>query len=236
TELVVESSKEAKEKVTEGSSERAGEELEQKNTKKQKMGDDKESTELKQCLEIIPKDGDDVTTDATPLSSNKMLKIFDKEDLEVLLRLVKSRFEKIKPMDYMDILLLHNLKTMFEYHVEDNIWKNRQGIVGIKSLLDDLKVTVVKVCVTAAKLNLALLVYASTARVKLVLLVKIEENILDNHKGEQDGIMVDKDDTQDPAEDKQQLNHVREWFKSYHLDDVDVTDALSAFLTSYWRL
>ncbi|GJQ92565.1 retrovirus-related pol polyprotein from transposon TNT 1-94 [Tanacetum coccineum] len=43
-------------------------------------------------------------------------------------------------------------------------------IVGIKRLLDDLRVTAAQVCVTAAKLN--------TASVKLVLLVKIEENIL----------------------------------------------------------
>ncbi|GJU54702.1 meiosis-specific protein ASY1 [Tanacetum coccineum] len=51
----------------------------------------------------------------------------------------------------------------------------------------------------------------------------------DNQKGEQDGTMVDEDDTQDPAEDEQQLNRVRDWIKSYHLDDVDVADALSAF-------
>ncbi|PWA68953.1 DNA-binding HORMA family protein [Artemisia annua] len=31
------------------------------------------------------------------------------------------------------------------------------------------------------------------------------------------------------AEDEQQLNRVRDWIKSYHLDNVDVADALSAF-------
>nr|GFD00613.1 hypothetical protein [Tanacetum cinerariifolium] len=56
-------------KVTKGSSKRAGEELEQENAKKQKMKDDKDSKELKQCLEIIPEDVDDVTIDVTPLSS-----------------------------------------------------------------------------------------------------------------------------------------------------------------------
>nr|GEZ49084.1 copia protein [Tanacetum cinerariifolium] len=55
TELVVESLKEAEAEMTEGSSKRAGEELEHENAKKQKMGDDKESAELKQCLEIILK-------------------------------------------------------------------------------------------------------------------------------------------------------------------------------------
>nr|GEX18396.1 hypothetical protein [Tanacetum cinerariifolium] len=121
----------------------------------QKVKDDKEFKELKKCLEIISDDGDDVTIDATPLSSksltivdykiykerkknyfqifrddgnsqiylifSKMLKIFDREDLEVLWRLVKARFEKVKPVDHMDSFLLHNLKTMFEHHVEDNV-------------------------------------------------------------------------------------------------------------------
>nr|GEU81134.1 ribonuclease H-like domain-containing protein [Tanacetum cinerariifolium] len=44
TKLVVEISKEAEGKVTEGSSKRAGEKLKQENAKKQKMEDDKEST------------------------------------------------------------------------------------------------------------------------------------------------------------------------------------------------
>ncbi|GKD29599.1 hypothetical protein Tco_1240377 [Tanacetum coccineum] len=35
----------------------------------EEMEEDKESEELKQCLEIIPNDGDDVTIDATPLST-----------------------------------------------------------------------------------------------------------------------------------------------------------------------
>nr|GEZ99109.1 hypothetical protein [Tanacetum cinerariifolium] len=51
--------------------------------------------------------------------SNKMLKNFDRED-QILWRLVKARFEKIKPVNHMDSFLLHNLKTVFEHHVEDN--------------------------------------------------------------------------------------------------------------------
>nr|GEU56729.1 retrovirus-related Pol polyprotein from transposon TNT 1-94 [Tanacetum cinerariifolium] len=162
TELVVESLKEAEEKVTKGSSKRVRKEIEQENAKKQKMEDDKESAELKKCLEIIKEDGDDVTIDATPLSSKyvfvvelkQCLEIIpededdvtidatplsSKEDLEVLWRLVKARFKKIKPVDYMDNLLFHNLKTMFEHHVKDN-----GRIIGIKRLLDDLEVTAVK--------------------------------------------------------------------------------------------
>ncbi|GKB65293.1 hypothetical protein Tco_0921479 [Tanacetum coccineum] len=53
------------------------------------------------------------------LTFSKMLKNFDREDLEVLWRIVKARFKKTKPVDYMDTFLLLTLKTMFEHHVED---------------------------------------------------------------------------------------------------------------------
>ncbi|GJX25009.1 hypothetical protein Tco_0231305 [Tanacetum coccineum] len=60
----------------ESSSKRAGDELELDKSKKQKLDekvevevdDAKEAEELKQCLEIVPDDRDDVTVDATPLS------------------------------------------------------------------------------------------------------------------------------------------------------------------------
>nr|GEU64552.1 uncharacterized mitochondrial protein AtMg00810-like [Tanacetum cinerariifolium] len=134
TELVEESTKKDKAETTqESSSKREGDELEQERSKKQKVEDDKESKELKQCLEIILDDGNEVTIDATSLSSkangnsqmyltfSKLLKNFDREDLEVLWRLVKTRFEKTQPVDNMDSFILHTLKTMFEHHVEDNI-------------------------------------------------------------------------------------------------------------------
>ncbi|GKC05759.1 hypothetical protein Tco_0997369 [Tanacetum coccineum] len=107
---------EGSETRAEGSSKRAGEDLQQESTKKQKMDDDKEKEELKQCFKIVPDDGDDVTIDATPF---KMLKNFDREDLEVLWRIVKARFKKTEPVNYMDTFLHLNLKTMFEHHVED---------------------------------------------------------------------------------------------------------------------
>ncbi|GJT15146.1 hypothetical protein Tco_0873852 [Tanacetum coccineum] len=96
-------------------------------SKKQKVDDDKETKELKQYMEII---SDDVTIEATPLSTKsptimyltfgKMLKNFDKEDLEVLWSIVKAIFKKTKPMNYMDNFLHLNLKFMCEHHLEDN--------------------------------------------------------------------------------------------------------------------
>ncbi|GJR35319.1 hypothetical protein Tco_1211003 [Tanacetum coccineum] len=97
------------------------------------VDDAKEAEELKQCLEIVPDDGDDVTVDATPLSVKMliMLKNFDREDLEVLWSIVKTRFNKTEPVNYMDTFLHLNLKTMFEHHLEDNVWKNQQGLVKV---------------------------------------------------------------------------------------------------------
>nr|GEU79598.1 hypothetical protein [Tanacetum cinerariifolium] len=61
--------KDEAETTQESSLKRTGNDLEQERSKKQKMEDDKESAELKTCLEIVPDDGDDVTIDAIPLSS-----------------------------------------------------------------------------------------------------------------------------------------------------------------------
>ncbi|GJS20312.1 hypothetical protein Tco_0448944 [Tanacetum coccineum] len=65
------------------------------------------------------------------LTFRKMLKNFNREDLEVLWSIVKARFKKIETMNYMDNFLLLNLKTVFEHHVEDNVWKNQQGLVKV---------------------------------------------------------------------------------------------------------
>nr|GEX99597.1 hypothetical protein [Tanacetum cinerariifolium] len=58
---------------------------------------------------------------------SQMLKIFDKEDLEDLYKLVKARYGSTRPVENMDYLLWSDIKTMFEPHVEDEIWKMKQG-------------------------------------------------------------------------------------------------------------
>ena len=37
------------------------------------------------------------------------------------------------------------------------------------------------------------------------------------------------DDTQDPAEDEQQLRRVKDWISCYHLDNIELADVLSSF-------
>nr|GEV63577.1 hypothetical protein [Tanacetum cinerariifolium] len=75
TELVEESSKKAKAEAMNGSSKRAGTKLEQESSKKQKIDDDKETTELKQLVKIIP-DEEGIAIDAIPLAV-KPLSIVD---------------------------------------------------------------------------------------------------------------------------------------------------------------
>ncbi|GKB30428.1 hypothetical protein Tco_0869829 [Tanacetum coccineum] len=181
-----------------GSSKRAGEELEQESSKKQKLEEDKETAKLQRLIEVVP-DKEEVSIDVIPLATkppsivewkihkegkksyyqiiraggslkmylvfSHMLKSFDREDSETLYKLVKAKYGSTRPVEDLDLVLYGDLKTMFDPHVKD------QGrIVRIKRLLDDLRVTANKVYVTTASII--------TARVKLVLLEKIEENIL----------------------------------------------------------
>ncbi|GJS79767.1 hypothetical protein Tco_0729648 [Tanacetum coccineum] len=89
--------------LVEGSSKRAGTELEQEVTKKKKVDDvqeiaeaddDQEATKIKELMEIVP-DEEEVAIDAIPLAT--------------------------KPPSIGD------LKIMFEPHVEDEVWRNPQG-------------------------------------------------------------------------------------------------------------
>ncbi|GKG43673.1 hypothetical protein Tco_0482766, partial [Tanacetum coccineum] len=56
-----------------------------------------------------------------------LIKIFDREDLEDLYKLVKAKFESTKPVDDLDLLLWGDLKTMFKPHVEDAVGRNQQA-------------------------------------------------------------------------------------------------------------
>ncbi|GKB72280.1 hypothetical protein Tco_0933692 [Tanacetum coccineum] len=103
--------------LVKGSSKRAGEDLEQESTKKQKVDEDKDIAELQSLMEVIP-DEEEVAIDVVPLAI--------KEDLEDLYKLVKAKYESTRPVEDLDLLLWGDLKTMFEPHVEDTIQRNQQ--------------------------------------------------------------------------------------------------------------
>ncbi|GJW30217.1 hypothetical protein Tco_0047092 [Tanacetum coccineum] len=169
-ELVEESSKKAEAEIAhEGSSKRKGTELEQEESaKKQKVDEAQETAKMKEHIRVVPGE-EEVAIDAIPLAIkppsimykvfSQLLKSFDREDLETLWRLVKAKHGYTRPEEGYERVLWGDLKTMFEPHVEDAVWRNLQGnrvliwklfdscrgrIVGIKRLLDDLRVTDVK--------------------------------------------------------------------------------------------
>ncbi|GJW66951.1 hypothetical protein Tco_0121375 [Tanacetum coccineum] len=121
--------------LVKGKENRAGTELIQEITKKQKVEDDKETAELKQLMKIIP-DEDKVAIDAIPLAvksptivgwkiykegrksyyqimradgKSQMYMIFSQMlksfDMEDLYKLVKAKYESTRPMKDLDLLL-----------------------------------------------------------------------------------------------------------------------------------
>nr|GEW93931.1 reverse transcriptase domain-containing protein [Tanacetum cinerariifolium] len=119
--IKVESSKEAKTEVTEGSSKRAGEELEQENAKKQKIDDDKETAELKQLVKIIP-DEEGLAIDVIPL-------VVKPPSIE----LVKATLGSTRPNEGYERVLWGDLKVMFDLHIEDEVWNMQQRYSVLKS-------------------------------------------------------------------------------------------------------
>ncbi|GKD33960.1 hypothetical protein Tco_1249469 [Tanacetum coccineum] len=153
--------------LVKGSSKRAGEELEQKSTKKQKVDKDKDTVELQSLMEVIP-DEEEVAIDDVSLATKPPT------------ILVKDKYGSTRLVEGMDLLLWGDLKTMFEPHVEDEIWKLQQRykvlswklfdscgvhclslqsgmiymlgrIVGIKSLLNAASITAAHIRVNAAQ-------------------------------------------------------------------------------------
>ncbi|GKE44815.1 hypothetical protein Tco_1472099 [Tanacetum coccineum] len=106
--------------------------MEQESSKKQKLEEDKESEELKQCLEIVL-DDEPLSTKSPTIIDYKIHKEGKKSFFPNYQStcIVKERFKKTEPVNYIDNFLLLNLKIMFEHHVEDNVWKQQQGLVKV---------------------------------------------------------------------------------------------------------
>ncbi|GJT54014.1 hypothetical protein Tco_0989068, partial [Tanacetum coccineum] len=115
--------------LVEGSSKRAREELEQESTKKQKVDEDKDTTKLQSLIEVIL-DEEEVAIDDVPLAT-KPPTIVDwkihKEGKKSYYQIVRADG---KPVEDLDLVLWSDLKTMFEPHVEDEIWKLQQSITA----------------------------------------------------------------------------------------------------------
>ncbi|GJT51813.1 hypothetical protein Tco_0977970 [Tanacetum coccineum] len=146
---------EGSEKIAqESSSKRAGGELEQENAKKQKVDVEEETRQEKvklQSLMEIVFDEEGVTIDAIPLAT-KPPSIVDwkivKEGEKSYYLIIRAGGQSNRPEEGYERVLWGDLKTMFEPNVEDEVWKMQQvykgRIIGIKRLLDILKITAAK--------------------------------------------------------------------------------------------
>ncbi|GKF23427.1 hypothetical protein Tco_0075749, partial [Tanacetum coccineum] len=79
-------------------------------------GSSNREAKIKELMKIIP-DEEEVAIDVIPLAT--------KEDLETLWKLIKAKYGSTRPMEDLDLILYGDLKTMFEPHVEDTIWRNQ---------------------------------------------------------------------------------------------------------------
>ncbi|GJS17297.1 hypothetical protein Tco_0411769 [Tanacetum coccineum] len=78
----------------------------------------------KQCYyEIMRADG----SSKIYLLFSQLIKSFDREDLETLWKLVKAKHRNTRPEKGYERVIWGDLKTTFEHHVEDLIWRNLQG-------------------------------------------------------------------------------------------------------------
>ncbi|GJS76392.1 hypothetical protein Tco_0726273 [Tanacetum coccineum] len=121
---------------------------------KQKVEDDQEATKIKELMKIIPNE-EEVAVDAIPLATKplsiryavfiQMLRSFDREDLETLWKLVKAKHRYTRPEEGYERVLWGDLKTMFEHHVKDAVWRNlRENKVLVWKLFDSCGVHIVR--------------------------------------------------------------------------------------------
>ncbi|GKE70152.1 hypothetical protein Tco_1528224 [Tanacetum coccineum] len=131
----------------EGSSKRAGEELEQESFKKQKLEKDKETVELQRLIEVVH-DKEEVAIDVIPLEtklpsiveykihkdgkktyyqiimadgSSKMYSVFSHMLKSFDKEDLETLWKLVKAKHGYEIVLWGDLKTMFDPHVEDQV-------------------------------------------------------------------------------------------------------------------
>ncbi|GJR77858.1 hypothetical protein Tco_0090223 [Tanacetum coccineum] len=160
---------EIKEKKVEGSEEtakssrkkmlgrkRAGNVQQQESLKKQRMEEDKESDEVEEVEEedkdelkkyLVIKKDEDIAIEAIPLATKLPVTIDyklhkeDREDLEALWRIVKTKYSDIRPEDEFERVLWGDLKVMFEPDKRSDVGRILQGYrVTIWKLIDSSRV------------------------------------------------------------------------------------------------
>nr|GEY40144.1 hypothetical protein [Tanacetum cinerariifolium] len=107
-----------------------------------------------------------------------MLKEFDRKDLKDLYNLIKSKYGSTRPVKDLDLILWGDLKTMFEPHVEDEVWKTQQRYNVVRwTLYDSCRVH----CLSLQSGHVYMLVKVNIAQVKVSAAQEFNENILSSY-------------------------------------------------------
>ncbi|GKD49849.1 hypothetical protein Tco_1278825, partial [Tanacetum coccineum] len=156
--------------LVEGSSKRAGEELEQESTKKQKVDEDKDTAELQSLMEVIP-DEEEVAIDVVPLAT-KSPSIVDwkihKEGKKSYYQIVRANGKSQMYRVFSEMLKSFTRYKVLSWKLFDSCGVHclslQSGmiymlgkIVGIKSFLMLFGVTAALIDVNAAQSNTKLL-------------------------------------------------------------------------------
>ncbi|GJR63838.1 hypothetical protein Tco_0009903 [Tanacetum coccineum] len=154
--------------MVEGSLKRAGEELEQESTKKQKVDEDKDTAELQSLIEVIP-DEEEVEIDVVPLATKSPSIVYckiHKEGNKIYYQIVRAdgksqmyrvfsqMLKNFTKEDLEDLYKLVKAKYRSTRPVED---LDLRSIVGIKSLLNAASITAALIDVNATQLKLVML-------------------------------------------------------------------------------
>nr|GEW07385.1 hypothetical protein [Tanacetum cinerariifolium] len=142
----------------------------------------------KPYYKIIKADG----THQLFLSFISLLRNFDREDLEILWKIVREIFASSKPKNFSNDFLLNTLKIMFEKHnVVAHIWKNQRGSYGLANvkswkLLESCGVHIITFITTQMKLKVRDLKYFKE---QMLLVMKDEAG--SNLSNEENDFMLD---------------------------------------------
>ncbi|GJW02837.1 hypothetical protein Tco_1561693 [Tanacetum coccineum] len=113
---------------SEGSSKRAGDELEQEKAKKKKGDDDQEEAAMKRYIEIV-KD-DEVAIDDIPLATMPPVIVdykIDKDGRMGYFKLIRADRSSKRPEDDYERVLWGDLKVMLKPDIKSDVWRNLQG-------------------------------------------------------------------------------------------------------------
>ncbi|GKD01827.1 hypothetical protein Tco_1172101 [Tanacetum coccineum] len=99
--------------------------------KRQKVDDDKEREDLQQCFELVIEE--DVAINVIPLAT-KLASIVNfhihrkgRNSYYEIMRADGTKHMTTRPEEGYERVLWGDLKTMYEHHIEDEVWRSLQG-------------------------------------------------------------------------------------------------------------